>query len=251
MPVFAIHSSRALTPVGIKDATVIVSNGLITDVISGLPQDFSYELINIGDKVLMPGVIDPYVHINEPGRTDWEGFDTATRAAIFGGITMMVDMPLNSSPVTTTPGAFDEKITAARNQLHTNCGFWGGIVPGNENEIEGLIEKGVLGFKAFLIHPGIDEFPNVNEEDLRKAMPLIAKHDLPLLVHCELADDRLQVKNQGKSYVNYLASRPRDWEDNAIALMIRLCAEYNCRTHIVHLSSASSIEQIEKAKLFQ
>ena len=111
----------------------------------------------------MPGVIDPHVHINEPGRTDWEGFDTATKAALTGGITMLVDMPLNSSPVTTTAMAFDEKINAARDQLHTNCGFWGGIIPGNENEIERLIEKGVLGFKAFLIHSGIDEFPNVKE----------------------------------------------------------------------------------------
>lgn len=248
MPEFAIHSRRTLTPGGIKDATIIVSNGLITGIKSGIPQDFNHELIDIGDKVLMPGVIDPHVHINEPGRTAWEGFDTATRAAISGGVTMLVDMPLNSSPVTTTPGAFDEKITATQNQLHTHCGFWGGLVPGNENEIEGLIEKGVLGFKAFLIHSGIDEFPNMKEEDLRKAMPLIAKYDLPLLVHCELADDRLQATNSGRSYVSYLASRPRDWEDKAIALMIRLCAEYNCRTHIVHLSSATSIDQIAKAK---
>jgi len=248
MPVFAIHSSRTITPGGIKDATVIVSSGLISDVLSGFPPDFNYELIDIGNKVLMPGVIDPHVHINEPGRTEWEGFDTATRAAISGGITMLVDMPLNSSPVTTTARAFDEKIYTAQNQLHTNCGFWGGIVPGNEKEIEKLIEKGVLGFKAFLIHSGIDEFPIVEVEDLRKAMPIIAKYDLPLLVHCELADDRPQTTNHSRSYGNYLASRPMDWEDKAIALMIRLCGEYNCRTHIVHLSSASSIDQIAKAK---
>jgi len=248
MPVFAIHSRRIITPGGIKDATVIVSNGLITEVIDGLPADFNYELMDIDNKVLMPGVIDPHVHINEPGRTDWEGFDTATKAALTGGITMLVDMPLNSSPVTTTAGAFDEKINAARDQLHTNCGFWGGIVPGNENEIEKLIQKGVLGFKAFLIHSGIDEFPNVKEEDLQKSMPLIAKNDLPLLVHCELADDKPQATDQSRSYANYLGSRPGDWEDKAIALMIRLCREYNCRTHIVHLSSASSIDQIAKAK---
>ena len=248
MPVFAIHSRRTLTPGGIKDATVIISNGLITEVIGGLPVDFNYELIDIDNKVLMPGVIDPHVHINEPGRTDWEGFDTATKAAVTGGITMLVDMPLNSSPVTTTAVAFDEKINSARVQLHTNCGFWGGIIPGNENEIERLIEKGVLGFKAFLIHSGIDEFPNVKEADLRRTMPLIAKHDLPLLVHCELADGRPLATGQSRSYANYLASRPRDWEDKAIALMIRLCREYNCRTHIVHLSSASSIDQIAKAK---
>ena len=129
----------------------------------------------------MAGIVDPHVHINEPGRTDWEGFDTATKAALAGGITSLVEMPLNASPVTTTVKAFEEKINAAKGKLHTNCGFWGGIIPGNEKEIEPLIEKarlndtvgqGVLGFKAFLTHSGIDEFPNVTEEDLRKAMAL-------------------------------------------------------------------------------
>src|SRR5258706_11335554 len=166
-------------------------------------------------------------------------------------------MPLNSSPVTTTSKAFDEKIRAAAGQtgtvrpvsnLHANCGFWGGIVPGSKNEIEPLMKKGVLGFKAFLTHSGIDEFPNVTENDLSKAMPIIAKYNLPLLVHCELSDDRQRITSDNKSYQNYLASRPKNWEDDAIALMIRLCEKYNCRVHIVHLSSANSIEQIAKAK---
>jgi allantoinase len=197
----------------------------------------------------MPGVIDPHVHINEPGRTDWEGFDTATKSAIAGGITTLVDMPLNSSPVTTTATAFDEKVKATKGQLHTHCGFWGGVVPGNEKEIEALIEKGVLGFKAFLTHSGIDEFPNVTEEDLRKVMPIIAKHGLPLLVHCELSNEtENRPSTNARSYQNYLLSRPKKWEDDAIALMIRLCEEFNCRTHIVHLSSAGSIDQIVKAK---
>jgi allantoinase len=168
-------------------------------------------------------------------------------------------MPLNSSPVTTTTKAFDEKVKAATSygltgtvrpgQLHTNCGFWGGIVTGNENEIEPLIRKGVLGFKAFLTHSGIDEFPNVTEEDLRKAMPIIAKYQLPLLVHCELSNGAGSQKPEVRRlYPNYVASRPKKWEDDAIALMIRLCEEFNCRVHIVHLSSADSIEQIAKAK---
>ena len=157
-------------------------------------------------------------------------------------------MPLNSSPVTTTVKAFEEKLFAAEKYLHTNCGFWGGVVPGNENEIEPLIEKGVLGFKAFLTHSGIDDFPNVTESDLRKAMPVIAKYDLPLLVHCELTDNEQRSTDNQRSYQNYLSSRPKKWEDDAIALMIRLCGEFNCRVHIVHLSSASSIEQIKNAK---
>ncbi len=245
----AIKSKRIITPNGEKQGVVIIKDGIIVDVINVL-DNVHERLIDVGNKILMPGVIDPHVHINEPGRTAWEGFDTATKAALAGGITTLVDMPLNSSPVTTTPNAFDKKITATNNQLHTNCGFWGGVIPGNENEIEPLIEKGILGFKAFLVHSGIDEFPNVTEEDLRKVMPIIAKHNLPLLVHCELTSPLSEGEGTGvrRSYKNYLASRPRKWEDDAIALMIRLCEEYNCHVHIVHLSSSNSIDQIAKAK---
>jgi allantoinase len=261
----ALTSNRVVLPDGIRKAFVLIRHGYITDV-----TDHSVErnlpIIDFGNKVLMPGIVDPHVHINEPGRTDWEGFNTATRGAIAGGITTLVDMPLNSSPVTTTANALEEKINATKGQLHADCGFWGGIIPGNESEIEPLIEKGVSGFKAFLTHSGIDEFPNATEQDLRKAMPLIAKHNLPLLVHCELETltrrrdsvDELSIqhstfnpdsyRDQHSQYGHYLASRPTSWEDDAIALMIRLCEEFNCRTHIVHLSSASSIEQIATAK---
>lgn len=247
---FAIHSTQTVTPFKTTDATVFIRDGLIIDVVEGLIYKDNIELIDVGDKVLMPGIIDPHVHINEPGRINWEGFNTATRAALVGGITTLVDMPLNSSPVTTTVKAFEQKIAATKNQLHTNCGFWGGIIPSNENEIKPLIKKGVLGFKAFLTHSGIDEFPNVTETDLRKAMPIIAKYNLPLLVHCELSTEiqHSEFKIQDKSYQNYLNSRPREWEDKAIGMMIQLCEEYNCRTHIVHLSSSNSIEQIAKAK---
>src|SRR6185369_8053280 len=254
----AIHSNSVVTPEGSINATVVIRKGLIEEVVPGALES----AIDVGDKVLMPGIVDPHVHINEPGRAEWEGFDTATKAAIAGGITSLVEMPLNASPVTTTVKAFDEKIAAAgfgqtetvRPKLHCNCGFWGGIIPGNEKDVEPLIEKGILGFKAFLVDSGIDEFPNVTEEDLRKAMPIIAKHGLPLLVHCELVEEsqkskvKSQKNSQPDSYQNYLASRPRKWEDDAIALMIRLCEEFNCRTHIVHLSSSNSIEQISKAK---
>ena len=255
----AIKSDRTITPDGIKKAVVLIKDGLIADVLPELP-DGNYPVTDVGNKVLMPGVIDPHVHINEPGRTDWEGFDTATRAAIAGGITTLVDMPLNSSPVTTTAEAFEEKFRASFNfssdfppmpvgtKLNADCGFWGGVIPGNEKEIEPLIEIGVLGFKAFLTPSGIDEFPNVTENDLRKVMPVIAKHGVPLLVHCELSDPTYHSLLTTRNYKNYLSSRPKKWEDNAIALMIRLCEEFNCHIHIVHLSSADSIEQIAKAK---
>ncbi|MBC7873716.1 MAG: allantoinase AllB [Ferruginibacter sp.] len=243
----AILSNRVITAGGITRAVVLIKDGRIEEVVNELPEG-DFPVTDIGDNVLMAGLIDPHVHINEPGRTSWEGFNTATKAAIAGGITTLVDMPLNSSPVTTTVTALEEKIKAATGQLHTHCGFWGGVVPGNEKEIEPLIEKGVLGFKAFLTHSGIDEFPNVTDEDLRKVMPILVKHNLPLLVHCELSDNQQPVTSNPQSYQNYLASRPKKWEDDAITLMIRLCGEYNCRTHIVHLSSADSIEQIAAAK---
>ena len=248
MNTVAIKSNQVVLPDRIIGGYVVIDSISIIDIVPHLPRDV-LKIIDVGDKVLMPGVIDPHVHINEPGRTDWEGFNTATKAALAGGITSLVDMPLNSSPVTTTVKAFEEKLFAAGKNLNTNCGFWGGIVPGNENEIEPLIQKGVLGFKAFLTHSGIDDFPNVTEIDLRKAMPVIAKYNLPLLVHCELTDNehRLTINNH-QSYQEYLLSRPKKWEDDAIALMIRLCEEFNCRVHIVHLSSADSIQQIKNAK---
>ena len=246
----AIYSKSVLLPEGRKEATIFLEEGRIKGVAGGLALEEGVELVDAGDSVVMPGVVDPHVHINEPGRTDWEGFDTASRAAVAGGITMLVDMPLNSSPVVTSVAAFDKKLAAAAGKLHCDCGFWGGVVPGSEGEVEGLIGRGVLGFMAFLVHSGIDEFPNVREDDLRKVMPVIARSGLPLLVHCELEGVDVQGHTGGdvRSYKRYLLSRPAKWEDEAIAMMIRLCGEFGCRTHIVHLSSASSIGQIRRAK---
>ncbi|MVT10684.1 allantoinase AllB [Chitinophaga tropicalis] len=244
-----LKGNKVLTPNGIKKAFVLINNGRIEDVVHVLPGTVTTPVTDIGDLVLMPGITDPHVHINEPGRTDWEGFETATLSAITGGITTLVDMPLNSHPVTTTVKAFHEKLHAAAGQLHSNCGFWGGIVPGNAHEVNGLIDEGVLGFKAFLTHSGIDDFPNVTAADLEKVMPLIAAHGLPLLVHCEITPPGYRPSvTDHRSYAEYLGSRPREWEHAAIALMIRLCKKYNCRVHIVHLSSADALEQIAAAK---
>ncbi|MEI6947209.1 allantoinase AllB [Paraflavisolibacter sp. H34] len=241
-----LKSKCLVTPGGMMEGSLCIKGGIITDVVTE-----SFEnpaVVDLCDSVVLPGLIDPHVHINEPGRTDWEGFEAATRAALAGGLTLLADMPLNSSPVTTTVAAFDKKLAAAAGKLFTNCGFWGGVVPGNEGEIEGLIQRGVLGFKAFLTHSGIDDFPNVTESDLRKVMPLIARHGLPLLVHCELADDTPLPVTDNRSYRQYLSSRPRRWEEEAIDLMIRLCAEYLCPVHIVHVSAASSLEAIRRAR---
>jgi len=242
----AIRSNRIITPDGMRKGVVLISNGKIVTVSANMPEG-EIPVTDLDDLVLMPGIVDPHVHINEPGRSEWEGFDSATKAALAGGITTLVEMPLNASPVTTTVKAFDEKINAAKGKLHVDCGFWGGVIPGNEEEIEGLIEKGVMGFKAFLIDSGISEFPPVTEIDLRKAMPIIAKHDLPLLVHCEWESEAPHFKKT-RIYSEYLSTRPGKWELDAIAMMIRLCREFNCRVHIVHLSFAGAIEIIEKAK---
>lgn len=249
MDFLCIRSNNICTPEGIRAGYVLIQNGLIFDVADNLSPSLSREVIDIGDSFLMPGLVDPHVHLNEPGRTNWEGFATGTRSAAAGGITTLVDMPLNCSPVTTTAAAVDQKTQAAKGQLLVNCGFWGGIIPGNHTHIEPMIDKGVLGFKAFLTHSGIDEFPNVTEHDLHKAMPIIARHNLPLLVHGEISTNLvLPPGGDERSYLHYLSSRPKDWEDEAIALMIRLCEQYNCHVHIVHLSSANSIAQIKQAK---
>ena len=249
MDVLCIRSKNICTPEGIRAGYVMIQNGLISDIADDLSPSLSREAIDIGDSFLMPGLVDPHVHLNEPGRTNWEGFATGTLSAAAGGITMLVDMPLNCLPVTTTAAAVDQKAKAAEGQLQVNCGFWGGVVPGNHTEIEPMIDKGVLGFKAFLTHSGIDEFPNVTAHDLQKAMPIIARHNLPLLVHCEISTNLVPPPGgDERSYRHYLSSRPKDWEDEAIALMIQLCEQYNCRVHIVHLSSANSIAQIKQAK---
>lgn len=245
----AISGNNIVTPDGLRKAVVLIKDGRIAGVEEFLPAGAEVMTVDIQDIVMMPGITDPHVHINEPGRTDWEGFETATLAAAAGGITTLVDMPLNASPVTTTVAAFKAKLQAAANQLHVNCGYWGGVVPGNENEIAGLIDSGVLGFKAFLTHSGIDDFPNVSAVHLEKAMPIIARNNLPLLVHCELSGETASpVKGPDSSYRHYLDSRPPQWETAAIALMIRLCEKYNCRVHIVHVSAAAAIPQIQQAK---
>ena len=138
----------------------------------------------------MPGIIDAHVHINEPGREDWEGFYTATKAAAMGGVTTLIEMPLNASPVTTNVEAFELKQKASTNKLHVNCGFYGGVIPSNANDIEPLIKSGVFGIKGFLTHSGIDEFPNVTHKDLETIAPILKKYDVPLLLHCELSDEQ-------------------------------------------------------------
>ncbi|MFN0159142.1 MAG: allantoinase AllB [Bacteroidota bacterium] len=242
----AFCCDRIVTPEGIKSGAVLVSGETIVAVVSAgeIPDGCDRE--DFSGKVILPGLVDSHVHINEPGRTEWEGFETATRAAAAGGITTLVDMPLNSSPVTTTVDAFKQKLDAAAGKLYVDCGFHAGLVPGNAHDFGELLNSGVLGVKAFLVHSGIDEFPNATEADLVAAMPMIAATRLPLLVHAEL--DTGVMLGSTRVYAEYLASRPREMEQKAIEMMIKLCREFDCHTHIVHLASADAVPALRKAR---
>jgi allantoinase len=176
-----LRSTRVVLPDGVRPAAIVIERGRITRIITDVVPD----AIDFGDLVVSPGVVDTHVHINEPGRTDWEGFDTATRAAAAGGVTTVVDMPLNSVPATTDVASLEAKREAAPGKCHVDVAFWGGVVPGNASHLDALVDAGVRGFKCFLVPSGVDEFPPVGERDLRDAMPIIARRGVPLLVHAE------------------------------------------------------------------
>src|SRR5213596_2597770 len=185
-PDLVILSTRVVTGEGIRPAAVTIADGVITAVHEhGGPPDAARQL-DVGDAVLLPGVVDTHVHVNEPGRTEWEGFETATRAAAAGGVTTIVDMPLNSVPVTTTAKALRAKVDAAAGQALVDFGFWGGAVPGNAKDLRPLVDAGVLGIKAFLVPSGIDEFPALPVADLKAVMERLAALDTVLLAHAEL-----------------------------------------------------------------
>lgn len=245
----ALLSQRIVLPDGVRPAAVLIQDEAIAAILSPHEIPADVPVLDLGSKVLMPGLVDTHVHVNEPGRTEWEGFQTATQAAAAGGITTLVDMPLNSTPVTTTLGALKAKLDAAKGKCWVDVGFWGGVVPGNSDELEPLIHAGVAGFKAFLTHSGIDDFPNATEADLRVAMPLLGAHHVPMLAHAELDGPAPDTDAMDpRTYSTFLASRPPSWEVAAIELMIKLCRETGCPVHIVHLSAADALPLIAKAK---
>lgn len=208
------------------------------------------KIIDAHSASVIPGFVDTHAHINEPGRTDWEGFQSATRAAAAAGITTVVDMPLNSIPATTSLGALKVKRQSAEGQCAIHYAFWGGVVPGNTSELEPMIEAGVVGFKCFLCPSGVDEFPHVTRADLELAMPVLARHQIPLIVHAEIESDLGELKALSPdSYSSYLQTRPPRMELDAIDLMIELCEKYRCPVHIVHLSTAQALEKISNAKM--
>jgi len=253
--VHALRSRRVITPHGVQDAAVLIDGDCIAAVkpVSELSPEIPVE--DLDDVALLPGLVDTHTHINEPGRTEWEGFATATRAAAAGGFTTLVDMPLNCLPETTDVNALEQKREAARGQCLVDYALWGGAVDGNQHELEPLALAGVPGFKSFLIYPGCDGFTAIDRANLELALPHIVRAGLPLLVHAELeASINAAVAQLNASgadwhkYATYLASRPDQAELEAIEMLLELCRTYRFRLHIVHLSTAKALPMLAAAR---
>lgn len=257
-PSFALRSRRIVTSEGVVDGTVVVDGGRIAEIVTG--PDATVEAMDaedLGDLAILPAGVDPHVHLNEPGRTEWEGFETGTRAAAAGGLGTLVDMPLNSSPVTTTVEALDAKRRAAEGKCRVEVLFHGGLVPGNVGEIEKLVDAGVVGVKAFLCPSGLDEFPAVGEKSLRPAMEILARRGVPLLVHAEIEHaeiEHAEIEDDDvpwgdpRTYAAWLASRPSRFETRAHELLVRLVRETGCRVHVVHLATADGLPILRAAR---
>jgi len=252
-PLTIVRSRRVVANDAIRPAAIHIRGERIERVAEYDDVPVGAQLDDFGDLAVMPGIVDTHVHLNEPGRTEWEGFATATRAAAIGGITTLVDMPLNSIPATTTREALAAKRAAATGQCSVDVGFWGGVVPGNAGELAGLVADGVRGFKCFLVDSGVAEFGWVGEAELLPAMEILAGLGVPLLVHAEVAGpiDRATAtlaSADPRRYATYLASRPPGAEEQAIALVIGLCRTTRVRTHIVHHSAASALGLLREAR---
>ncbi|MBW8794325.1 MAG: allantoinase AllB [Streptomyces sp.] len=245
-----LRSTRVITPEGTRAASVAVSSGTITAVLPyDAPVPEGARLADFGDDVLLPGLVDTHVHVNDPGRTEWEGFWTATRAAAAGGITTLVDMPLNSLPPTTTVENLRVKQRVAADKAHVDVGFWGGALPGNVEDLRPLHEAGVFGFKAFLSPSGVDEFPHLDQEQLARSLAETASFDGLLIVHAEDPHHLAAAPQQGgPKYADFLASRPRDAEDTAIAQLIAQAKRLHARVHVLHLSSSDALPLIAAAR---
>ena len=258
----AFVSERIVTPEGTHRAALLAEGGMIRAICAPEELPADVPLTDFGARAILPGLVDSHVHINEPGRTDWEGFATATRAAAAGGYTLLVDMPLNCLPETTTIAALEAKRAAANtggpngaNQCLIDWAAWGGAVADNQEHILPLARAGVRGYKCFLIYPGCDGFTMIDREQLERALPAIAESRLPLLVHAEIAAPieaataALNARNADwRSYATYLASRPDEAEVEAIRMMIALCRQYRFKLHIVHLATAKALPDLRAAR---
>jgi allantoinase len=251
MPVsdLIIRGPRVVLPDTIAPRAIHIRDGKIVSVTDYDLGAVDCEVIDAGEEsVVMPGLVDTHVHINSPGRTEWEGFQTATRAAAAGGVTTLIDMPLNSIPPTTTLSGLETKLETAGNSCFVDVGFWGGVVPGNTGELGRMFEAGVVGFKCFLVPSGVDEFPHVTGDHLREAMPELTRLGALLIVHAELPGPIKTAATPAADYQTFLSSRPCAAENEAIELMIRLSREFGTRVHIVHLSSAEAVPLLRSAQ---
>jgi allantoinase len=253
MTALVIRGRRVVTPDGTRAAAIHVESGRIERVAEFSDVPRGAEIVEAEDLFVLPGLVDTHVHVNDPGRAEWEGFETATRSAAAGGVTTLLDMPLNSIPATTSAAALQVKADVAVGRTWVDVGFIGGVVPGNVSALHDLARAGVLAFKCFLVPSGVDEFQHVDEDVLREAMPILAELDLPLMVHAELPgpiEDTYRALGglDRRCYSTYLASRPPVAETEAVALMVELSASTGARTHIVHVSSAESIPILRDAR---
>ena len=265
LPDLIVRSQRVVTPGATRPASIHIRNGKIVGVLEFGDLPAGCPLDEGGEAVVMPGVVDTHVHVNEPGCADWEGFETTTRAAAAGGITTLMAMPLAGITLTTTVDAVGAKRDAADGKCYVDVGLWGGTVPGNERELAPMLEAGVFGFTCCLAPSVAEACPAVSEADLRVAMPAIARLGVPLLVHAELQGPidaalgrqpvasglftrLVTARRSRRRYSSYLASRPKDAENEAIALMIALCREFRTQIHIIHLSSSDALTPLFHAR---
>lgn len=241
-----LRSRNVVTPTGIRPSTIHVRNGVIERL--GDFDDAPAPVTDYGDLTLMPGVVDSHVHVNEPGRTEWEGFETATRAAATGGVTTIVDMPLNSIPPTTSVAALQTKVHALHGKCRVDVALWGGAVPGNAGELRAMLDAGACGFKCFMVDSGVPEFAHLDARGMEEALMSLHGTGAPLLVHAELPEHIHAPAGDDRSYASYLATRPGVAEDEAIALVYELARKTRTHAHIVHLSSANGLESIRRAR---
>ncbi len=249
----AFISERVVTPEGSRAGAILVEEGRIRGLCAPEEVPAGWEVHDFGELAILPGLVDSHVHINEPGRTEWEGFRTATRAAAAGGYTTLIDMPLKCLPETTTVAALGAKREAARGKCFVDWAAWGGVAGDNADDIEPLAQAGVKGFKCFLIYPGCEGFEMVSREQLERALPHVARTRLPLLVHAELPEpiEAAAAELEGadwREYDTYLRSRPDEAELSAIRMLLDLCRRYEFRLHIVHLASALALRDLRVAR---
>lgn len=253
IPDLVVRGQRILAGDAPKRASIHIRAGVITAVAGYDEVPAGCALFDTKDSVVMPGLVDTHVHINEPGRAEWEGFTTATHAAASGGVTTLIEMPLNSIPPTTTAANFRAKLAAAAGKLWVDVGFWGGVIPGNLAELRPLWDEGVFGFKCFLVPSGVEEFPHASKSDLRATLPQLVSSGAVLLAHSELPGPiekaaKGSAKVMPTEYSSWLEARPREAENEAIALLVALAREFKARVHVVHLSSADALPLLRAAR---